>query len=486
MTTVVDSLIILCSLIIFMMHLSSSITSIVLDNFHTVISSNNNNNNNLSIPFVIDNCTIESKLGGFEVDMLFHISNYDYIINMPNYSVPTDKIIDNVVQTKTLLNKIEITFMTDEILVVPRVIFQLHGYYHIQAFLVEEGMYKMYIRLECGSVDYMTITLDKLMIAKLNKVTKAFYLESRRIVDNFEISIVSNDSLRLKESTDNKYCSSTQAFHGRFHISSSSFNYYDANQHDGDVDFTFQPYGCKLRDTSNSSELLGMLSNQHIVFLGDSTLEQVYRGILERMYGPNTFIDENNSPEWKRIISKYNIPPQKTYLFKRWFDFDKSNVRLSFMFNGAPYIFGDWRGAVIEDFASSTDWKLYRLQLRRILTESIDRCKPIILLFNSGLHDILSAHANDLIKTSLFQTNLKKSILYLRSTVFGLQSKRSSNITCPDSAIESSYFWVNNIPPVGIRICIGGMVRHLNEIALHVANKHGFRVLDAHSLLTGT
>ena len=70
--------------------------------------------------------------------------------------------------------------------------------------------------------------------------------------------------------------------------------------------------------------------------------------------------------------------------------------------------------------------------------------------------------------------------------VSGLQSKRSSNITCPDSAMESSCFWVNIIPPVGIRICLGGMVRYLNEIASHVANKHGFKVLDAHSLLTGT
>ncbi len=43
-------------------------------------------------------------------------------------------------------------------LVVPKVDYQPHGYYHIQALLIEEGLYKMYIRLECGSVDYMTMT----------------------------------------------------------------------------------------------------------------------------------------------------------------------------------------------------------------------------------------------------------------------------------------------------------------------------------------
>ena len=494
MITVADSLIPSCSFILFMMILSSYAVSgnstVILKNFHTIITSNSNNNN-LSLPFVIDNCTMESKLGGFEVDMHFHMPHYESF--MP-HNDSYDSVIEHIVETIPLLNKIEITFMTDEILVVPIVKYQLHGYYHIQALLVEDGIYKMYVRLECGSIDYMTIKRD----AKINKMTTAFYLESRRIVNNFEIPIINNDSFRMNESINNNYCSSTQAFQGRFHID-SSFNYYDANQHDGDVDFTFQPYGCKLRDTSNSTELLGLLSNQHIIFLGDSTLEQVYRGILERMYGPNTFIDENNSPEWKNILSKFNILPHKTHLLKRWFDFDKSdnNIRLSFMFNGCPAVLNNARGAVSEDFTTSYDWKLYRTELHRIISESINQCRPITFLFNSGLHDIASKKGNDLLENSLYQTNLKKSMQYLQSTVSELQSKRSSDITCPDSSKESSlslssssssssYFWVSIVPPVERMICVGGMVRQLNEIASHVANKHGFKVLDAHSLLTGT
>ena len=293
----------------FMMHLSSSVAQlIVLENFNTIISSNNNGNN-LSIPFVIDNCTMDSKLGGFEIDIRFHIPHYDSIINMPNYYSVS---IENIIETTPLSNKIEITFMTDEILVVPKVDYQPHGYYHIQALLVEEGLYKMYIRLECGSVDYMTITHDKLISDEL----KAFYLESRRIVNDFEILIVNNDSLRLNKSTNTKYCSSTQAFNGRFHIG-NNFNYYDTDQHDGDVDFTFQPYGCKLRDTSKSTELLDLLSNQHIIFLSDSTIEAVYRC------------------RWTRVS-------------KRWFDLDKSMsiVRLSSIFDGAPCIIDDLRGGL--------------------------------------------------------------------------------------------------------------------------------------------
>ena len=95
---------------------------------------------------------MDSKLGEFEIDMRFHIPNYDSIANIPNYYlVSTDLVIDNIVETTTLSNKIDITFMTDEILLVPKVDYQPHGYYHIQALLIEEGLYKMYIRLECGS-----------------------------------------------------------------------------------------------------------------------------------------------------------------------------------------------------------------------------------------------------------------------------------------------------------------------------------------------
>jgi len=155
------------------------------------------------------------------------------------------------------------------------------------------------------------------------------------------------------------------------------------------------------------------------------------------------------------------------------------------MFNGCPAILNNARGAILEDFTSSNDWKWYRSELHRIITESIAQCRPITFLFNSGLHDMYSR--KDLLENSLFQTNLNKAMQYLQSTVSKLQSMRSSSITCPDSAIEStSYFWVSIVPPSERAICLGGMVRHLNDIASHAASKHGFKVLDAHSLLTGT
>jgi hypothetical protein len=66
-------------------------------------------------------------------------------------------------------------------------------------------------------------------------------------------------------------------------------------------------------------ELLNLLSNEHIIFLVDSIMEAVYRGVLERMYGPNTFIYENNTPEWRKVPSFYS---NQSRLNKRRFDFD--------------------------------------------------------------------------------------------------------------------------------------------------------------------
>ena len=140
----------------------------------------------------------------------------------------------------------------------------------------------------------------------------------------------------------------------------------------------------------------------------------------------------------------------------------------------------DIRGAIAEDFTPSSDWKFFRAELHRIIIDSMDRCRSITLLFNSWLNS-----RKGILKNSLFHINLKKAYLYLRSTVWTLQFRRSSNITC-ESVVESSYFWVNTISPFGSQICSGFMVRYLNEIASHVANKHGFRVLDVHSLITGT
>ena len=175
------------------------------------------------------------------------------------------------------------------------------------------------------------------------------------------------------------------------------------------------------------------------------------------MYGPNTFIDENNSPEWKSSSSKYSNFPQWTRVSKRWFDFDKNKVRLSFMFDGASEIADDWGGAVIEDFTTSTQWEKYRSELRRIIRESIAQCRPITLFFNSGLHDIYSGR-NLTGDDSLYVRNLERSVMNLKTMVYEEKSRRLNNVSCPDAVIETHFFWI-----CGVRI-----VRYLNQEAAAV------------------
>jgi hypothetical protein len=73
----------------------------------------------------------------------------------------------------------------------------------------------------------------------------------------------------------------------------------------------------------------------------------------------------------------------------------------------------------------------------------------------------------------------------LKTMVFEEKSRRLNNVSCPDAAIESHFFWLNTVPPLGVTICFGGIVRYLNQEAAAVVHRYGFRALDIHSFLTG-
>ena len=57
--------------------------------------------------------------------------------------------------------------------------------------------------------------------------------------------------------------------------------------------------------------------------------------------------------------------------------------------------------------------RLNKLSYFKIVAESVNQCKTIVLLFNSGLHDIYSG--SNLIKDDLYKNNLIASFLYLNS-----------------------------------------------------------------------
>jgi len=152
-------------------------------------------------------------------------------------------------------------------------------------------------------------------------------------------------------------------------------------------------------------------------------------------------------------------------------------------FDGAPFIHKDFYGAIIDNFTVTKSWEYYRTELRRIVSESVNQCKTIVLLFNSGLHDIYSRR--NLIENDVYQRNLIASFVYLKSMVNEEKSKRLNALTCPDSAIESHFYWVSTTATLGEKICHGSMVRYLNEVASTAARQHGFTELDLFSMITG-
>ena len=97
---------------------------------------------NYSLPIIIDDHKMEVKSSGCEIDMHLHIPNYDTIL--ARY-YPVYPFGDNRPEHQPLFDKVQITLISDSMLIVPKVDYQPHGYYHIQALLIEEGLYKMYV-----------------------------------------------------------------------------------------------------------------------------------------------------------------------------------------------------------------------------------------------------------------------------------------------------------------------------------------------------
>ena len=49
----------------------------------------------------------------------------------------------------------------------------------------------------------------------------------------------------------------------------------------------------------NGKAIIILLTHQHIIFLGDSTMGMVFKGIVERIFGIGVFTKENNSKQWR-------------------------------------------------------------------------------------------------------------------------------------------------------------------------------------------
>jgi len=206
----------------------------------------------------------------------------------------------------------------------------------------------------------------------------------------------------------------------------------------------------------------------------------IYRGIIERIYGKEIFNIKNNSKEFYENNIKYSTNEKFN---KRLFDIDRLNIRSTFMFNGGPTIDKNHHGAIIENFTNSSKWYYYIYQLERIILESINQCRIITILFNSGMHD-LATNIN-LLDNNIYESNLNYSMKKLKIMINNLFLKRSNPQDCPNLINKINFYWITTLPRLKEWICYGGYIRYLNQIASIIAKKNNFIVLDSYSLVTG-
>lgn len=65
--------------------------------------------------------------------------------------------------------------------------------------------------------------------------------------------------------------------------------------------------------------------------IGDSTLEVVFKGLINRIYGEGQFSSQNNAETFKRELQKYHIDGDRK--MNRWFDYSDpwGGPRMTFM-----------------------------------------------------------------------------------------------------------------------------------------------------------
>jgi len=226
---------------------------------------------------VIDNYTLHEKKQEYEVEIYFHLIEYQQIF-LSNNNLFLNTTFNNIINYLPFFDKLQVTFITNTTLIVPKTTFfppssissslllsQQYYYHKVHAIIIEQGKYMMMIRFECGQIDFMNINTYCLSIgSNIN-------IESRGIVNNFTIDI--NDKFLIKSIfiNNSNYCTATQAFHGRFDITTSEIDNFDEKRHDGDIYTLYQPYQCMLQDIYNLNLIINRLNNHHIIFLGDST-----------------------------------------------------------------------------------------------------------------------------------------------------------------------------------------------------------------------
>ena len=268
---------------------------------------------------------------------------------------------------------------------------------------------------------------------------------------------------------------------------------------------TFAPYGCRTLPFIGKHEY----ARRHYLFLGDSSLAVVFKGLVERLFGEGSCRVHNNAPPFREAMEQLKMGPAYA---TRWFDLvlgnssnrtaphthsdrmhpkkrnasnttaaagvryeDYSDPRMTFMFNGGSLPHLNKKGAALTGFPwDSAD--LYHRELRRVVGESAQRCVPIVVFFNTGLHDLF----NPQFSFDRYRVGLNRSMLMLKQLVLSELEQHTRSSPCQLSSSPVKWFWVTTAPLFKLYLC-ANYGRHgvelINAIADELAEEHHFEVL---------
>jgi len=75
----------------------------------------------------------------------------------------------------------------------------------------------------------------------------------------------------------------------------------------------FAPYGCRTLPFIGKHEY----ARRHYLFLGDSTLAVVFKGVVEQLFGEGSCRPHNNASPFREAMEQLKMGPAYTM---RWFD----------------------------------------------------------------------------------------------------------------------------------------------------------------------
>ena len=202
----------------------------------------------------------------------------------------------------------------------------------------------------------------------------------------------------------------------------------------------WRPLGCTLRSVGAAAP---HLDGKHLIMLGDSTVEVLFKWVLEALAGAGAFSPENNDPAMAKgncAWASRNLMENSRRL--RWFSWDARRrgqlpgagaARASFLYDGVIDPCAVNCEGVVDPRHGGFPWRgsAFHAQLERLVEESAAACQQLVLLFSSGIHDLCAAGFT----FERYHTSLHRGFAALKRLLAKAAAAASASSSCNSSSV---------------------------------------------------